>query len=332
MQSVTELRTHRKLWFFLFVRFTEPSDWHKSFAQVEAFSVCTDTFYASICTASAAFMASHFFQTNDVCDLETERERQTEEKRRWKVDYCTQCFSKLLITYLKCCFVTEWHTSSKNMSYFLGSLWASLSPTVIRTMPTSECQTDFKNSLIMLTILCICQLLKGQFNSLVPYIMVLVCVLLWFHVRVKFLLKMLSTVALFNSYLLFFLYQAGQEWRSLRNTTIWAENRTIWLPLQLKITGDKRRVTNVPPLPPPVSVKMSLLKIKHCCRRLCRENSVVVRKCKTLLEAKFVCWRKTWEVTTKEQGEKMILGLCSWTDSRGLDTHTGWDSYGKGMI
>lgn len=194
-----------------------------------------------------------------------------------------------------------------DVSRLFQESWASLSPTVIRTMRTAECQTDFKNSLIMLTILCICQLLKGQFNSLVSYIMVLVCILLWFHVRVKFLLKMLSTVALLNSYLLFFFfffYQAGQEWWSLRNTTIWAENRTIWLLLQLKITGDKRRVTNVPPLPPPVSVKMSLLKIKHCCRRLCRENSAVERKCKTLSEAKFVCRRKTWEVTAKEQGGK----------------------------
>lgn len=55
MQSVTELRTHQKLWFcffpsrFLLVsgcllsRFAEPSVLHKSFAQVEAF-VGTDTF------------------------------------------------------------------------------------------------------------------------------------------------------------------------------------------------------------------------------------------------------------------------------------------------
>lgn len=94
MQSVTQLRTHQKLWFcffpscFLLVsgcllsRFAEPSDLHKSFAQVEAFVGMHGHIFASICTASAAFTHSRFFQTNGVCDLETKRESQTEEKRR----------------------------------------------------------------------------------------------------------------------------------------------------------------------------------------------------------------------------------------------------------
>lgn len=66
--------------------------------------------------------------------------------------------------------------------------------------------------------------------------------------------------------LLYVFFQSGQKWWSLRNITIWAENLTIWLVLQLKIAGDEKKLTNVSRLLPPVSVKMSLLKIKHVVR------------------------------------------------------------------
>ncbi len=57
---------------------------------------------------------------------------------------------------------------------------------------------------------------------------------------------------------------------------------------ELEIAGDKRRVTNVPRLLPPAYVKMSLLKIKYCCWKLCGASGVIARKCKALLEVKFL--------------------------------------------
>lgn len=139
---------------------------------------------------------------------------------------------------------------------------------------------------IVLTIICSCQhyhmifsqkIFKSLLHLWLSFMMVLVSIFM-FSVHIPKCTRQWTCSIQFSFFyhlVIFtfsFLCQAGQEWWSLRNTTIWAENQTIWLSLQLKITGDRRRVTNVPPLLPPVSVKMSLLKIKAA---LCGENSVV---------------------------------------------------------
>ncbi len=70
-------------------------------------------------------------------ERESERERQREWQRRWKVDYCTQCFCKLLITYLERCYVTFW-PACPNPWYFLVSLPdpARVDPRIITVHPT----------------------------------------------------------------------------------------------------------------------------------------------------------------------------------------------------
>ena len=80
--------------------------------------------------------------------------------------------------------------------------------------------------------------------------------------------------------------------------TIWAENLTIWLPLQLKIAGDKKRVTNVPPLPPPVSVKMSLFK----------NNTVVGCHTETAAQS----WGKTQDAESRREGTGSEIVFCFW--------------------
>lgn len=73
--------------------------------------------------------------------------------------------------------------------------------------------------------------------------------------------------------------------------------------------GSRGRVTNVPPLPLPVSVKMSLF------RQRCAENSSAAEgdAVISLQQSR----QKTQEVTTKEVKKELIFTLCSWKDIRG---------------